>query len=129
MGYIWSQVALDVKIAYTENVDYVMEVIMELARAMRKDPEFGKFIIREPELLGVDSFADSSIIVKILVKTVPLKQWNVKRELLRRIKNRFDEEGIEIPLSYQRIYYTPGESLAAHSEKIKEQPRGKNRDT
>ena len=128
LGYIWSQVALDVKIAYTENVDYVMEVIMEVARAMRKDPEFGKFMIREPELLGVDSFADSSIIVKILVKTAPLKQWIVKRELLRRIKNRFDEEGIEIPLSYQRIYYTPGEGLISHSEKIKEQPRGKNRD-
>ncbi len=129
LGYIWSQVALDVKIAYNENVDYVMEVIMDLARAMRKDPEFGKFIIREPELLGVDSFADSSIIVKILVKTVPLKQWVIKRELLRRIKNRFDEEGIEIPLSYQRIHYTPGEGLVSHSEKIKEQPRGKNRDT
>ncbi len=128
LGYIWSQVALDIKIAYTENVDYVMEVIMEVARALRKDPEFGKFIIRDPELLGVDSFADASIIVKILVKTAPLKQWTVKRELLRRIKNRFDEEGIEIPLSYQRIQYTPGEGLISHSEKIKEQPRGKIRD-
>ncbi len=101
---------------------------MDVARAMRKDPEFGKFMIRDPELLGVDSFADSSIIVKILVKTPPLKQWIVKRELLRRIKNRFDEEGIEIPLAYQRIYYTPGEGLIPHSEKIKEQPRGKTRD-
>jgi len=128
LGYIWSQVALDIKIAYTENVDYVMEVIMDVARALRKDPEFGKFIIRDPELLGVDSFADSSIVVKILVKTPPLKQWTVKRELLRRIKNRFDEEGIEIPLSYQRIHYTPGEGLISHSEKIKEQPRGKIRD-
>ena len=128
IGYIWSQVALDVKIGYTENVDYVMEVIMEVAHALRKDPEFGKFIIRDPELLGVDSFADSSIIVKILVKTSPLKQWIVKRELLRRIKNRFDEEGIEIPVAYQRIHYTPGEGLISHSEKIKEQPRGKNRD-
>ena len=128
LGYIWSQVALEIKIGYTENVDYVMEVIMEVARALRKDPEFGKFIIRDPELLGVDSFADSSIIVKILVKTAPLKQWTVKRELLRRIKNRFDEEGIEIPLSYQRIHYTPGEGLISQSEKIKEQPRGKIRD-
>ena len=128
LGYIWSQVALDVKIAYTENVDYVMDIIMEVARAMKKDPEFGKFIIKEPELLGVDSFADSSLIVKILVKTPPLKQWIVKRELLRRIKNRFDEEGIEIPLPFQRIYYNPGEGLVPHPEKIKEQPRGKNRD-
>ena len=128
LGYIWSQVALDIKIAYTENVDYVMEVLMEVAHALRKDPEFGKFIIRDPELLGVDSFADSSIIVKILVKTAPLKQWTVKRELLRRIKNRFDEEGIEIPFSYQRIHYTPGEGLISHSEKIKEQPRGKIKD-
>ena len=66
LGYIWSQVALDLKIGYTENVDYVMEVIMEVAHALRNDPEFGKFIIREPELLGVDSFADPSICIKMI---------------------------------------------------------------
>jgi len=129
LGYGWSQIALDVKIAYTQNVDYVMSVIMEVALGLRKDPAFGKYIIKEPELLGVDSFADSSLIIKILVKTLPLKQWTVKRELLRRIKNRFDEEGIEIPLPYQRIYYTPGDGLIPHSEKIREQPGGKNGDT
>src|SRR5688500_7760661 len=106
-----------------------MSVIMEVALGLRKDPAFGKYIIKEPELLGVDSFADSSLIIKILVKTLPLKQWIVKRELLRRIKNRFDEEGIEIPLPYQRIYYTPGDGLIPHSEKIREQPGGKNGDT
>ncbi|HZB13216.1 MAG TPA: mechanosensitive ion channel family protein, partial [Chryseolinea sp.] len=129
LGYGWSQIALDVKIAYTENVDYVMSVIMEVALELRKDPSFGKYIIKEPELLGVDSFADSSLIIKILVKTPPLKQWIVKRELLRRIKNRFDEEGIEIPLPYQKIYYTSGEGIIPHSEKIKEQPSGKKVDT
>ena len=121
LGYMWSQVALEVKIGYTENVDKAMAVVMDVAKGLQADTVFGRYIISAPELLGVDSFADSCLIVKILVKTHPLKQWLIKRELLRRIKNRFDEEGIEIPLPYQRIYYTPDATNNFH-EKIKDEP-------
>jgi small conductance mechanosensitive channel len=72
---------------------------------MRQDPEFGPLIVDEPEMLGVDAFAESAVMIKLIVRTRPLKQWAVKRELLRRIKNRFDELGIEIPFPHQTVYF------------------------
>jgi len=101
----WSRVVLDVGVAYKEDVNRVMEVLLELAREMRKEPQFGPLILDEPEMLGVDAFADSAVVIKLMVRTRPLKQWIVKRELLRRIKIRFDELGIEIPLPHRTLYH------------------------
>jgi small conductance mechanosensitive channel len=105
LTYGWSRVMLDVGVAYKEDVDHVMQVLLELAREMRKDPEFGPLIVDEPEMLGVDAFAESAVVIKLIVRTRPLKQWAVKRELLRRIKNRFDELGIEIPFPHRTVYH------------------------
>jgi small-conductance mechanosensitive channel len=55
-------------------------------------------------MLGVDTLADSAVVIKFFLKTRPLKQWSVKRELLRRIKRRFDALGIEIPFPHRTIY-------------------------
>lgn len=101
----WSRVALEVGVAYKENVDRVMEVIMEVAYQMKQETEFSKLITGEPEMLGVDALSDSAVIIKVLVQTKPLKQWLVKREFLRRLKNRFDELGIEIPFPHRTIYH------------------------
>jgi len=105
LTHVWSRVVFDVGVAYREDVDRVMEVLMELARDMRNEPEFGPLILEDPEMLGVDAFTDSAVIIKFLVRTRPLKQWIVKRELLRRIKNRFDELGIEIPFPHRTVYH------------------------
>ena len=96
MTHKWLRVELDIKVSYWENVDKVMEVVMNIATQLTRDKIFGKLTIDEPEMLGVDAFADSGVAIKILVKTLPLKQWPVRRELLRRIKNRFDELNIEL---------------------------------
>lgn len=101
----WSRVMLDIGVAYKEDVDRVMEVLMELARKMCKEPQFGPLILDDPEMLGVDAFTDSAVVIKFIVRTRPLKQWIVKRELLRRIKNRFDELGIEIPFPHRTLYH------------------------
>ncbi|HEY7316027.1 MAG TPA: mechanosensitive ion channel domain-containing protein [Candidatus Binatia bacterium] len=101
----WSRVVLDIGVAYKEDVDRVMEVLMELAREMRKEPQFSLLILEDPEMLGVDAFADSAVVIKFIVRTRPLKQWIVRRELLRRIKNRFDELGIEIPFPHRTLYH------------------------
>jgi small conductance mechanosensitive channel len=107
----WSQVMLEVGVAYKENVDRVMEVLTELARDMRSDAQFGPLIIDEPEMLGVDAFTDSAVVIKLIVRTRPLSQWTVKRELLRRIKNRFDDLGIEIPFPHRTVYHRGLEPL------------------
>lgn len=100
----WSQISFDIGVAYKENVDEVMRVLKELAFELKEDPEFGPWIIDDPDMLGVNAFADSAVVIKFLVKTRPLKQWKIKRELLRRIKNRFDELGIEIPFPHRTVF-------------------------
>jgi small-conductance mechanosensitive channel len=56
-------------------------------------------------MLGVDELAKSAVVVKFFIKTKPLQQWAVKRELLRRIKNKFDELDIEIPFPHLMLYH------------------------
>jgi small conductance mechanosensitive channel len=105
MTHGWSRALFDIGVAYKENVDRVMEVIIELGQELRKDPRFRPLILEDPTMLGVDGFADSAVIIRFFLKTRPLQQWAVKRELLRRIKNRFDELGIEIPFPHRTVYH------------------------
>jgi small conductance mechanosensitive channel len=79
---------------------------------MRADREFGKLIVEDPEMLGVDKFDDSAVVIKFLLRTRPLQQWPVKREMLRRIKRRFDELGIEIPFPHRTVYHRQADEPA-----------------
>jgi small conductance mechanosensitive channel len=104
MTHGWSRAVLDVAVAYKEDTDRVMEVLLDVARRLRADAEFGPLVLDDPEMLGVDNLGDSAVLIKMCVKTQPLKRWAVKRELLRRIKHKFDELGIEIPFPHRTIY-------------------------
>jgi small-conductance mechanosensitive channel len=95
----------DIGVAYRENVDAVMGVLQEIAEDLRRDSRFADDILEPLEMLGVDQFKDSAVMIKCRIKTEPLKQWRVGREMNRRIKNTFDAKGIEIPFSHQTIYW------------------------
>ena len=99
----WAQAVFDVGVAYEENVDRVMGILMELAGELRRDPEFGGYILDEPNMLGVDDFGNAAFRVKFVMKTRPDKMWPVRREMLRRIKNKFDELGIRIPVQHHVV--------------------------
>lgn len=105
----FSQALLNIGVAYKENVDRVMDVIKEIGQEMRQDPYFSRLIIGQLEMLGVDDFADSAVIIKFRMKTLPIKQWEVMREFRRRLKNRFDELGIEIPFPHRTMYWGTGQ--------------------
>lgn len=96
---------MDIGVAYRENVDDVMEVLKEIGAELQLDPEYGPKILEPLEVLGVDAFADSAVVIKVRIKTVPTKQWWVGREFNRRMKNKFDELDIEIPFPHQTIYF------------------------
>ncbi len=105
----WSRALFNVGVAYKENVDHVMEVIVSLGKEMREDKEFGKYLLEDLDMLGVDDFGSSQVTIKFFIKTLPLKQWTVAREFKRRIKNKFDELGIEIPFPHQTMYWGTGQ--------------------
>jgi len=101
----YSYYVFDVGVAYREDVDEVMEVLKGIAAELQNDPAFGTDILAPLEMLGVDQFADSAVIIKCRIKTEPIKQWRIGREMNRRIKNTFDAKGIEIPFPHQTIYW------------------------
>lgn len=115
----FSQAVLDIGVAYKENVDQVMTVMKDVCREMREDPYFRKLILQDMEMLGVDNFANSAVIVKARIKTLPIKQWEVAREYRRRLKNRFDELGIEIPFPHTTLYWGTGKDNDWWREKAK----------
>ncbi len=104
----WSRMVLDVGVAYKENVDRVMDVLTALGREMEEDPAWRQKITEPLNILGVDSFGDSAVNIRVTFKVIPQQQWAVGREFRRRIKNRFDELGIEIPFPHVTLYVGEG---------------------
>ncbi len=101
----FSYAVLDIGVAYKEDVDRVMAVLRQVGEDLQADPGFSPSILEPLQILGVDDFADSQVVLKLRIKTVPLKQWEVARELRRRIKKAFDATGIEIPFPHRTIYW------------------------
>ncbi len=101
----WSRAVLEIGVAYKEDVDRVMDVMLEEAIQMSKDPDWEPLIVDEPTVPGVERFDDSAVTIRVSFKTLPLKQWDVARQYRRRIKNRFDAEGIEIPFPHRTLYW------------------------
>ena len=103
--YKFSYYVLNVGVAYREDVDEVMALLEEIGADLQADPAFGPDILEPLEMLGVDQFADSAVIIKCRIKTQPIQQWRIGREMNRRIKKTFDARGIEIPFPHQTIYW------------------------
>jgi small-conductance mechanosensitive channel len=92
----WARAVLDVNIGYTEDIDHAEEVLLETAQELREDDRFAGVIMDEPEVWGVEALTTDGVVMRVVVKTQPLQQWAVARELRRRIKGRLDAEGIEM---------------------------------
>ncbi len=101
----WSAYVFDIGVAYKENTDHVIEIMQEVGKTMGEDEKYGKLMLEDPDIFGVDQFGDSSVVIKGRIKTKPIRQWEVGREFLRRIKHAFDEKNIEIPFPHRSIYF------------------------
>jgi small conductance mechanosensitive channel len=111
----------DIGVAYKEDTDRVVELLKEVGEDLRQDETCGPEMIEPVEIFGVDRFADSAVVIKGKIKTRPSKQWMVGREFNRRVKKRFDEEGIEIPFPHRSLYF--GEASKPFAMKLDEGSR------
>ncbi len=100
----YSRCTIDIGVSYRESVDEVIEVMREVDQDLRADEIFGKVILEPIEILGLERFDDSAVVVRARYTTKPIKQWNVKREFNRRLKIAFDSRGIEIPFPHLTLY-------------------------
>ena len=92
----WARAVLDVGVAYGEDLTRAEELLLDVARELKEDEQFGPLVLEEPEMWGVESVSADGVVLRLVVKTEPLQQWAVARELRRRIKERFDAEGVRV---------------------------------
>ncbi len=84
-------------IPYHENVDRVTKLLREVGAGLQREPHFGAFILEPLEIMGVDAFTDWAMQLKLRIKTVPQKQYEVGRELRKRIRQTFDANNVAVP--------------------------------
>ncbi len=108
----WSRADLTIPVTYQADVDRALDVIKTVASTMKKDSQWETLIVDTPEVLGIDNFGDRGLMIRVWIKTQPLKQWDVSREFRRRLKIAFDQAGIPIPVPQQAIWIHETPALA-----------------
>ncbi len=104
----FSYYLLDIGIAYGADTDQAMNIMRSVAHDLRNDADWQHEIMDDLEVMGLDRFADSAVIIRARLRTLPGRQWQVGREYNRRLKQAFDAKGIEIPFPQQTIHYGKG---------------------
>ncbi|MFQ4146263.1 mechanosensitive ion channel family protein [Chlorogloeopsis sp. ULAP02] len=100
----WSRADLTIPVAYEADIDEALQLIKTVALEMDQDPQWQLPIVETPQVLGIDNFGDRGLLIRVWIKTQPLKQWDVAREFRRRLKVAFDKAGIAIPVPQQAVW-------------------------
>ncbi len=101
----WARINLYVTVAYKEEISHVYQVINEICKELKDDPDFGTNLTTTPSAMRVSDLGAHGVDICIRGFTKPGEQWGLTGELRKRIKNRFDQEGIEIPWPHTKIYF------------------------
>lgn len=111
----YAQALIEVGVAYREDCDEALQLMRDVGREMRADPDWRWRTLEEVEIVGVERWADSAVILRCRMKVAGIEQWNVKREFLRRLKKAFDARGIEIPFPQLKIHRDGGDARRARA--------------
>src|ERR671912_1750757 len=114
----WSAYVMDIGVGYGEDTDRVIEVMRRVAGELQSDPQYGSAMLEPIEIIGVDAFTDSAVIIKGRLKTLPIRQWMVGREYRRRLKKAFEAENIEFPFPQRTVLV--GEAKAPSALAVKQ---------
>ena len=101
----WARINLYVTVAYKEDISHVYQVSNGVCQELKDDPDFGTNLTTTPSAMRVSDLGDHGVDICIRGYTKPGEQWGLTGELRKRIKNRFDQEGIEIPWPHTKIYF------------------------
>ena len=124
MSQNWARTVLDIRVGYDEDLDRVREILGDVAHDLWEEEKGKQDILEEPEVWGVQSLDPEAVVVRLVLKTAPMQQWTVARELRERIKERFDAEGIEIPLPQRVVWHRGDEDAAVGTETRQPTPSG-----
>ncbi|MFJ9176528.1 mechanosensitive ion channel family protein [Streptomyces sp. NPDC102360] len=113
----WARAVLDVSVAYDSNLEKVFAVLEETGMSLRSDHDYKGVLLEDPSVWGVQSIEADGIVVRLVVKTAPLKQWAVTRELRRRAKEALDAAGIELPFPQRAVWVRGGKEADAQDDR------------
>ncbi len=116
MSQNWARTVLDISVAYGEDIARVQRVLAEIAHDLWEDEDFKGRVIEEPSVWGVQDLTPDAVVLRVALKTAPLEQWAVAREMRQRIKARFDHEGIEMPFAQRVVWMRSPDSEPAPPE-------------
>lgn len=97
----FAHAVIDVRIGYGDDIDTAFGIMHTVTAGLRSDAAFAPKIIGDLEIAGVENLAESAVMLRARLKVMPLEQWSVRREFLRRLKPAFGEAGIDI--AYPRL--------------------------
>jgi moderate conductance mechanosensitive channel len=106
----FSYYVITIPIPYSEDVDRVTAILRNVGKELQDSP-YGAFILAPLDVYGVDSYTDWAMQMKMRIKTVPQKQWEVGRELRKRIRKALNDNGVQVP--YPALAPPPVQALAA----------------
>ena len=92
----WARAVLDVPLDYDTDVTKAKKILLETAEKLAKDPDWSERILDQPEVWGMETMTADGYALRVVIKTQPLKQWEVARELRERIRTALDAQGIEL---------------------------------
>jgi len=101
----WARINLYITVAYKEDISHVYQVINRVCQELKDDPDFGTNLTTIPSAIRVSDLGTHGVDICIRGFTKPGEQWGLTGELRKRIKNRFDQEGIEIPWPHTKVYF------------------------
>jgi small conductance mechanosensitive channel len=105
MARDYGYAVIDVDVAYREDTDAVIALLQEVAEELKNDADWGPKIIGDFEVFGVNNLGESSVQIRVRLKTKTLAHWGMRREFLRRAKQKFDQNGVEIPYPHRTLYF------------------------
>ena len=108
----YANAVIEVGVAYGEDIDEALAVMREAAAGLRADAAWHDKLPDDIEIIGVERWADSAVVLRARLRVVPpIEQWNVRREFLKRLKKAYDERGIEIPFPQLRVHLPERDSF------------------
>ena len=116
----WSRALLDIPVSWGSDVDHVRAVIKQVADDLAAEEEWATHVLEAPEVWGVESMGPDGLVIRLVVKTRPLEQWEVARELRQRVKAAFEREGIALGVPTRAVQSVPEPTP-------KKRPRGARR--
>ena len=93
----FSMPVFNLSVGYNTNITHAIKVLKELGKELKEMPDYSKYVLSDIEVLGLNEFGDSALVLQCRIKTTPQEQWMIKRKFNQMVKERFEKEGIEIP--------------------------------